>query len=132
MAVSDTIVLLFHRDILYRLLSGSAIQLLVMPHCIPEKLKNSWVLQVPVNGVCAQISPAGRGHAEVKVIQIEGQQYVSLRLLIKSLSSLDPKNDQNSEMSLGQQSKLHLAGVHNRHAKCKNDEWNQTENYRQQ
>lgn len=43
-AVSDTTVLLFRWDILYRLLGGSAIQPSVMPHCISEKLKNLWVL----------------------------------------------------------------------------------------
>lgn len=43
-AVTDTTVLWFLWDILYRLLRGSSILPSVMPHCIPEKLKSLWAL----------------------------------------------------------------------------------------
>lgn len=72
-----------------------------------------------MNSVCAQIRPAGRGHAKVKVSLKKSQQEISVGLLIKSVRSLDPKNTQDSKVILGQES-------------MKVTTWNQMGNCRQQ
>lgn len=104
--------LLFHWDILYRRLSDSAIQLPVMPHCVPEKLKNSWASQVLESGVCAYIRPAVGGYSEVEVNQKWSQQQpiISVGFLLRLRRSLDPKNELLSRArasQLGSRESLH-------------------------
>lgn len=95
-AVSDTTVLLFRWDILYRLLGDSAIQPSVMPHCISEKLKNLWVLAGASEW---HLSFTGLGHPEGKVIQNQSRHHIKVSTGLRR--TLNSMNEQECEMSLG-------------------------------